>query len=134
MSGRVGAEGALVADALGDAGGIEGFGERTVHLFTREGLLEDIAGIYELDFDRVREIEGFGWLAQRQGAKAVLATLWPVADQSTARFMNSLYGHLQSGDLTKTAALRRAQIEFIQSGTYAHPVFWAPFILMGNWL
>lgn len=39
---------------------IEGFGERTVRLFTQRGLLNDIAGIYELDFDRVREIEGFG--------------------------------------------------------------------------
>ena len=39
---------------------IEGFGERTVQLFTREGLLDDIAGIYELDFERVRQIEGFG--------------------------------------------------------------------------
>lgn len=39
---------------------IEGFGERTVRLFTELGLISDIAGIYELDFDRVREIEGFG--------------------------------------------------------------------------
>lgn len=39
---------------------IEGFGERTVRLFTSEGLLSDVAGIYELDFDKVRNIEGFG--------------------------------------------------------------------------
>jgi len=39
---------------------IEGFGERTVRLFTERELLTDIAGIYELDFDAVREIEGFG--------------------------------------------------------------------------
>ena len=39
---------------------IEGFGERTVRLFTELGLISDIAGIYELDFDRVSEIEGFG--------------------------------------------------------------------------
>lgn len=44
---------------------IEGFGERTVQLFTREGLLEDIAGIYELDFDRVGQIEGFGEISVR---------------------------------------------------------------------
>jgi len=31
-----------------------------VRLFTELGLINDIAGIYELDFDRVREIEGFG--------------------------------------------------------------------------
>lgn len=81
-----------------------------------------------------REIEGFGWLAQRQGAKAVLATLWPVADESTAKFMYQLYDHRQSGGMTKAAALRQVQMEFIASGTYAHPYYWAPFILMGNWL
>ncbi|MEM7096093.1 MAG: NAD-dependent DNA ligase LigA [Actinomycetota bacterium] len=39
---------------------IEGFGERTVRLFTEREILEDIAGIYEIDFDEVRQIEGFG--------------------------------------------------------------------------
>jgi CHAT domain-containing protein/Flp pilus assembly protein TadD len=81
-----------------------------------------------------REIEGFGWLAQRQGAQAVLATLWPVADRSTAEFMLNLYSSRQSEGLTKAAALQRTQIQFIRSQSYAHPFFWAPFILMGNWL
>lgn len=80
-----------------------------------------------------REIESFGWLAQRQGAKAVLATLWPVADKSTAEFMGALYGHLKTGKITKAEALRKTQIAFINSDAYAKPVFWAPFILMGNW-
>jgi CHAT domain-containing protein len=48
-----------------------------------------------------REIEGFGVLAQRQGAKGVLATLWPVADQSTAIFMQELYRSRQEKHLTK---------------------------------
>ena len=44
---------------------IEGFGERTVQLFTAQGLLTDIAGIYELDFDAVGQIEGFGEISVR---------------------------------------------------------------------
>ncbi|NKB56286.1 MAG: CHAT domain-containing protein [Alphaproteobacteria bacterium] len=80
-----------------------------------------------------REIESFGWLAQRQGAKAVLATLWPVADKSTAAFMSTMYGYLQTGTLSKAAAMRKTMIEFIRSDAYGKPVFWAPFILMGNW-
>ena len=80
-----------------------------------------------------REIEGFGWLAQRQGAKAVLATLWPVADKSTATFMSTLYRHMQTGALTKAAAMRKTMIEFIRSEDFSRPVFWGPFILMGNW-
>ena len=81
-----------------------------------------------------REIEGFGWLAQRQGAKSVLATLWSVADDSTGEFMSELYRLRQQEHINKAAALQRAQIGFIESSDYAHPFYWAPFILMGNWL
>jgi CHAT domain-containing protein len=81
-----------------------------------------------------REVEGFGWLAQRQGAKAVLATLWAVADESTSRFMQRFYRLREERGLSKAAALAEAQREFIASPALAHPFFWAPFILMGNWL
>ena len=81
-----------------------------------------------------REIEGFGGFAQRQGAKAVLATLWPVADKSTGLFMKNMYELRQKKDLTKAEALQQAQIAFILSEHYSHPFFWGPFILMGNWL
>ena len=39
---------------------IEGLGERTVRLFVELGLLDDVADIYSIDFDRVRQLEGFG--------------------------------------------------------------------------
>lgn len=81
-----------------------------------------------------REIEGFGAIAQQQGAKAVLATLWPVADQSTATLMSDMYRRRQNQKLTKTEALRQAQISLQSQSRYAHPFYWAPFILMGNWL
>jgi len=80
-----------------------------------------------------REIEGFGVIAQQQGAKAVLATLWPVADQSTALLMADLYKQRQSQRLTKIEALRQAQLGLLAQPRYAHPFYWAPFILMGNW-
>jgi CHAT domain-containing protein len=80
-----------------------------------------------------REIEGFGVIAQQQGAKAVLATLWPVADQSTATLMADMYKQRQDKSLTKIEALRQAQISLLSQPKYAHPFYWAPFILMGNW-
>ena len=81
-----------------------------------------------------REIEGFGVIAQQQGAKAVLASLWPVADQSTATLMAEMYRRRQEQKLTKTEALRQAQLSLLSQSRYAHPFYWAPFILMGNWL
>jgi CHAT domain-containing protein len=60
-----------------------------------------------------REIEGFGALAQNQGAKAVLATLWPVADDSTGQFMRNFYRLRIEQNLSKAEALRRAQVAFI---------------------
>jgi len=79
-----------------------------------------------------REIEGFGVIAQQQGAKAVLATLWPVADSSTSTLMADMYRRRQALGLTKAEALRQAQMAMLQ-GRFAHPFYWAPFILMGNW-
>ncbi|MDO8177008.1 MAG: tetratricopeptide repeat protein [Undibacterium sp.] len=80
-----------------------------------------------------REIEGFGVIAQQQGAKAVLATLWQVADQSTATLMAEMYRRRQEHHLTKIEALRQAQLSLLAQKRYAHPFYWAPFILMGNW-
>ena len=110
-----------------------------------------------------REIEGLGVLAQKQGAKGVVATLWPVADASTAQLMQSFYRMREEKKLTKAEALRQAQLALLSgkvgaggrtkknrirtadgqqvvafvpdpNAPFAHPYYWAPFILMGNWL
>jgi CHAT domain-containing protein len=88
-----------------------------------------------------REVEGFGALAQQRGAARVLATLWPVADESTADFMWRVYEFHRRGSTT-AEALRRAQLSFLRGranssrahpAPYRHPFYWAPFVLMGDW-
>jgi DNA ligase (NAD+) len=53
---------------------IEGLGERTVGLFCRTGLLADVADIYRLDFDRVRQFEGFGDMSVANLQRAIAAS------------------------------------------------------------
>jgi CHAT domain-containing protein len=57
-----------------------------------------------------REVESLGMIAQKKGAKAVLATLWKVADESTSLFMAEFY-RLKHADKTmnKAEAIRLAQ-------------------------
>lgn len=81
------------------------------------------------------EIESFGVLVQELGAKSVMATLWPVIDESTSLFMQRFYQLREQNKLTKAEALRQAQLSMIGSGNeFAQPYYWAPFVLMGNWL
>lgn len=75
---------------------------------------------------------GLAGLAVRSGARSTAATLWSVQDDSTARLMNKFYQELSQNQVTKAEALRRAQLFLKQE--INHPFYWAPFVLVGNWL
>lgn len=78
---------------------------------------------------------GLAGLAVKSGARSTLATLWAVNDQSTVDLMTQFYKVLgQEKPATKSEALRQAQLELIQTSQYSHPFYWAPFVLVGNWL
>jgi CHAT domain-containing protein len=64
------------------------------------------------------------------GSRAVLVSLWNIADRSTAEFMGSFYGHLREGK-SLSQALQEAKKEMIRS-TYGHPFYWAAFVLFGD--
>jgi CHAT domain-containing protein len=82
-----------------------------------------------------REIEGFGILAQNKGARGIISTLWLTDNQAAIQFMPEFYRALtENPESTKAQALQKNQKDFISSDKYAHPYYWAPFILMGNWL
>ena len=111
------------------------------------------------------EIEGFGSIAQKEGAKAVMATLWSVADSSTKDFMVEFYRLYGNEGKSKAAAMRLSQLKLMYgkysadevadkhradafvapadgslpkfvpdpNAPFAHPFYWSPFILIGNW-
>ncbi|MEO1134488.1 MAG: CHAT domain-containing protein, partial [Cyanobacteria bacterium J06639_1] len=76
------------------------------------------------------------FLNRDAGAKAALASLWNVNDRSTSELMQRFYAELtKSPDMTKSEAIRRAQLSFIDaSDDKSHPYHWAPFVLIGNGL
>lgn len=131
-----------------------------------------------------REVDAFFELAQRLGAQSVLATLWPVADNSTPWLMREFYDLKVNGKQNKAEALRNAQLALLNGSAkakrsavrsnvspvkivvsdeasnvgratradefivekkdakpyiadrrrpFAHPFYWAPFVLIGNW-
>lgn len=90
----------------------------------------------ELTLADSANIESLGALLYKRGAQSVLASLWNVADESTAPFMRRFYEIIKTQKRTKAEALQQVQVEFQngKAGEYQHPYFWAPFILMGNWL
>lgn len=76
---------------------------------------------------------GLAGVAVRSGARSTLASLWQVDDKSTSVLMSEFYRQLtQDANLTKAEALRRAQ-EFVLKDK-EHPFYWAPYVLVGNWL
>jgi len=77
---------------------------------------------------------GIAGAAIKARAKSVLGTLWPVDDEAAVKVMAQFYRTLTQSQASKTQALRQAQIELIQNKEFAHPFFWAPFVLIGNWL
>ncbi len=86
---------------------------------------------------------GLAGVAVRAGARSTLATLWPVYDESTAELMGEFYKALINTDgaesRSKAQALREAQLTFLAKKNdpgknWSRPYFWAPFILLGNWL
>jgi CHAT domain-containing protein len=107
---------------------------------------------------------GLAGLAVRSGARSTLAALWSVDDQSTTLLMTRFYRELLKPGVTKAEALRRAQLSLLQgeivaeesqvrggvgvtqatepetvvasraASEFSHPYYWAPFVLVGDWL
>jgi CHAT domain-containing protein/Tfp pilus assembly protein PilF len=67
------------------------------------------------------------------GTPSVLVSLWNVSDISTAVLMEKFYENLIKHKESKTDALRRAQLSMVRDETYAHPFYWASFVLIGEW-
>ena len=77
---------------------------------------------------------GLAGVAVQAGAKSALASLWSISDEATASLMRSFYTTRKAGGVTKAQSLRDAQLALLRTPEYQHPSYWAPYLLIGNWL
>lgn len=75
---------------------------------------------------------GLAGVSLKAGARSTLASLWPIADEATARLMRTFYEGLQAGE-TKSRALQLAQQSLLTDPEWAHPNYWSPYLIIGNW-
>ncbi len=154
--------------------GKKGKGER--YAISQIKFLEDLRGVHLVILSACEtalgelaasglEIQGISSYLVQDKAKAVIASLWKVDDASTSYLMQQFYKNLAHSTsqtpMTKTEALRQAQLSLLQGGIstegsrglgvvatstsdrkaplktpgeFTHPYYWAPFILIGNGL
>lgn len=104
-----------------------------------------------------RELESFAAIAQSEGAQGVVATLWPVADESTPIFMKLFYSAQLDGTnvaealsntqrLFAAGAIHAGNATDILTGKgaissslgprsdngFSHPFYWAPIIYLAG--
>ena len=96
------------------------------------------------DADAAEAVSGLGRAFLYAGARALLVTNWAV-DSAAARLLTSELFRSQAADpsLSRAEALRRAMMTLMNADAgaadgnragfaYAHPLFWAPFSLIGD--
>ena len=64
------------------------------------------------------------------GSRSVLASQWKIDDLATARFIGEFYRSWKSSG--KAEALAQAQRQMLASEEFAHPYYWAAFVLIGQ--
>jgi CHAT domain-containing protein len=78
---------------------------------------------------------GLAGVALKAGARSVLATLWSVHDESTAILIGEFYSQLAGNPtISKARALQLAQLKVLHDPRFEHPGYWAPYLIIGNWL
>ncbi len=66
------------------------------------------------------------------GAKSVIASLWKVDDQASAKMMSELYAGINRGE-SPASALRKAQLQMALDERWSKPYYWAAFSVQGDY-
>lgn len=90
------------------------------------------------DGEGAEAISGLGRGFFYAGARALLATHWPVETVSAKELVTGIFTRYAGpGDLSRAESLRGAMLALIDhisvpTHAYAHPMFWAPYAIIGD--
>ncbi len=95
------------------------------------------------DSAEAEAVSGLGRAFFYAGARAILVSNWPVNSGSTTDLMSRMFKSLATDkSLSRTEALRKTKLYQVRQGgyrsggkrafSYAHPIFWAPFTIVGD--
>lgn len=118
-------DGRIGLDGLSELVGAGRYRPRPIELLTLSAC-ETAAG-------DERSALGLAGAAVRSGARSVVASLWAIDDRASAVLLAHFYDALFDGGAAKAQALSLAQRRLIADRRYAHPAYWSPFLLIGNW-
>ncbi len=89
-------------------------------------------------------ISGLGRAFFFAGTRALLVSYWPVESNSAMRLVSRMFRFYREERLSRSEALRRSMLDLVDNGilkdrdknsdtvSYAHPLFWAPFAVVGD--
>jgi len=73
---------------------------------------------------------GMSWALFAAGCPTSVVSLWKAESAATQTLMVEFHRHLIRGD-SPAVALRRAQMKLMRDPKTAHPMYWAPFVVVG---
>jgi len=90
-------------------------------------------------------VSGLGRAFFYAGTRSLLVSMWPVETTSARKLTTGLFSHQKEDPkLSRARALRQSMLELIDGpglkddatgkivASYAHPLFWAPFVIVGE--
>jgi CHAT domain-containing protein len=78
---------------------------------------------------------GLAGIAVKAGARSAFATLWFVNDAASTQLVGDFYTELITHpQFSKAHALQAAQRKLLGQARYGHPCYWAPYLIIGNWM
>lgn len=116
----------LSLNELGDFVRISAFRDRPVDLL--------VLSACDTAVGDERAALGLAGIAVKSGARSAMASLWEVNDRSTAELVPAFLARLREPGLSKAKALQQAQQGLLNDPRTSHPYYWAPFIIVGNWM